>query len=100
MQRIVSSKAAAGGNGLVLNLPPSVVQRQPEPPVVQRDPETPPPPEPVAPPAAAPVPATAQAAQPETEELVKKLFDPLLRRLKTELRLDRERRGALTDRPH
>jgi len=31
---------------------------------------------------------------------IQKLFDPLLRRLKTELRLDRERRGALTDRPH
>ena len=39
-------------------------------------------------------------APPETDELVKKLFDPLLRRLKTELRLDRERRGALTDRRH
>jgi hypothetical protein len=52
-------------------------------------------------PAPAPAPApTAQPAQPETEELVKQLFDPLLRRLKTELRLDRERRGALTDRPH
>ncbi|MEU9689618.1 hypothetical protein [Amycolatopsis japonica] len=103
VQRIVSSEPVADVKGLVLNLPPAVVQRQPEPPVVQRDPETPPPPEPVAPPPAAPVPATAQAApaaQPETEELVKKLFDPLLRRLKTELRLDRERRGALTDRPH
>jgi hypothetical protein len=49
----------------------------------------------------APEPAPTPAAPPpETEELVKKLFDPLLRRLKTELRLDRERRGALTDRPH
>ncbi|MEU8417569.1 hypothetical protein AB0C24_32680 [Amycolatopsis japonica] len=106
VQRIVSSEPVADVRSLVLNLPPAVVPRQPEPPVVQRDPETPPPPEPVAPPPAAPVPATAQAAQaapaaqPETEELVKKLFDPLLRRLKTELRLDRERRGALTDRPH
>ncbi|OKK00197.1 hypothetical protein AMK34_00595 [Amycolatopsis sp. CB00013] len=100
------SEPVADVKSLVLNLPPAVVPRQPEPPVVQRDPETPPPPEPVAPPPATPVPATAQAAQaaqaaqPETEELVKKLFDPLLRRLKTELRLDRERRGALTDRPH
>lgn len=34
------------------------------------------------------------------DELVKKLFDPLLRRLKTELRLDRERRGMLTDLRH
>ncbi|MGW5706340.1 hypothetical protein [Amycolatopsis japonica] len=105
VQRIVSSEPVADGKGLVLNLPPAVVPRQPETAVVQRDPETPPPPEPVAPPPAAPAPspATAQAApaaQPETEELVKKLFDPLLRRLKTELRLDRERRGALTDRPH
>ncbi|MFI5561634.1 hypothetical protein ACIA2T_20360 [Amycolatopsis japonica] len=103
VQRIVSGEPVADVKGLVLNLPPAVVPRQPEPPVVQRDPETPPPPEPVAPPPAAPVPATAQAApaaQPGTEELVKKLFDPLLRRLKTELRLDRERRGALTDRPH
>ncbi|MGK3202069.1 hypothetical protein [Amycolatopsis sp. MEPSY49] len=58
-------------------------------PAVQRAPE--PAPEP------APTPASPP---PETEELVKKLFDPLLRRLKTELRLDRERRGALTDRPH
>ncbi|MEU4250294.1 hypothetical protein AB0F15_23065 [Amycolatopsis sp. NPDC026612] len=77
---------------------PSTPDPPPPPaPVVQRDPE----------PAAAPAPAPASAPAavphqqpPETEELVKKLFDPLLRRLKTELRLDRERRGALTDRPH
>ncbi|WP_229397610.1 hypothetical protein [Micromonospora okii] len=31
----------------------------------------------------------------EPEELLKKLYDPLLRRLKTELRLDRERHGVL-----
>jgi hypothetical protein len=31
---------------------------------------------------------------------VARLFDPLLRRLKTELRLDRERRGVLTDIRH
>lgn len=42
--------------------------------------------------------AVAGAANPD--ELVKKLFDPLLRRLKTELRLDRERRGVLTDLRH
>jgi hypothetical protein len=67
-----------------------------------------------APDAAAPAPPSATAAAPaapgapgapgqagqEPEELLKKLFDPLLRRLKTELRLDRERRGALTDRWH
>jgi hypothetical protein len=45
---------------------------------------------------AAGAPAGGAAAEPE--ELLKKLFDPLLRRLKTELRLDRERYGALTDR--
>ncbi|MFE9751333.1 hypothetical protein ACFYOT_41040 [Saccharothrix saharensis] len=35
---------------------------------------------------------------PEPEELLKKLYDPLVRRLKADLWLDRERRGALTDR--
>jgi hypothetical protein len=40
----------------------------------------------------------AVTAAVEPEELLKKLFDPLLRRLKTELRLDRERYGALIDR--
>ena len=34
----------------------------------------------------------------EPEELLKKLYDPLVRRLKADLWLDRERRGALTDR--
>ncbi|MFI9814635.1 hypothetical protein [Saccharothrix variisporea] len=44
----------------------------------------------------------AQQQQPgvEPEELLKKLYDPLLRRLKAELWLDRERRGLLTDRWH
>ncbi|MBB5857581.1 hypothetical protein ACFQ05_18405 [Amycolatopsis umgeniensis] len=105
VQRTVPSETVDHGDGLVLNLPPVVTSRQAEAPVVQREPEAAPP-SPVAPPVAEPVPKTqapapaAPAAQPETEELVKKLFDPLLRRLKTELRLDRERRGALTDRPH
>jgi hypothetical protein len=49
---------------------------------------------------AAPVAAASAAAAAEPEELLKKLFDPLLRRLKAELRLDRERRGALTDLRH
>ncbi|HKS44907.1 MAG TPA: hypothetical protein VJT49_07270 [Amycolatopsis sp.] len=51
---------------------------------------------------AAPPPSAAAAPAPgqSPDELVKKLFDPLLRLLKTELRLDRERRGALTDRWH
>jgi hypothetical protein len=84
---------------LTLNVPPVVVSRQAEAPIVQREPEPPAPAPAPEPPAAAPAPAQA-AAPPETDELVKKLFDPLLRRLKTELRLDRERRGALTDRPH
>jgi hypothetical protein len=53
-----------------------------------------------APAAAASVAGAPATAPPETDELVRKLFDPLLRRLKTELRLDRERRGALTDRRH
>lgn len=47
--------------------------------------------------AAAPA-AQAAAAGQEPEELLKKLYDPLVRRLKAELWLDRERRGALTDR--
>ncbi|MCP2306433.1 hypothetical protein LV79_006166 [Actinokineospora globicatena] len=84
-------------------------------PAVQRVDDPPPPdPEPAPTPEAAPPPVTqvpaapaavstaapASGAPPETvpEELVRKLFDPLLRRLKTELRLDRERRGRVTDR--
>ncbi|WP_412542701.1 hypothetical protein R8Z50_09490 [Longispora sp. K20-0274] len=47
--------------------------------------------------APAPAPGTGDGAP---EELLKKLFDPLLRRLKAELRLDRDRRGALTDLRH
>ncbi|QFZ22280.1 hypothetical protein [Saccharothrix syringae] len=35
---------------------------------------------------------------PDPEALLNKLYDPLVRRLKAELWLDRERRGALTDR--
>jgi hypothetical protein len=48
--------------------------------------------------AAAPAAAGATAVGQEPEELLKKLYDPLVRRLKAELWLDRERRGALTDR--
>ncbi|MEV6635677.1 hypothetical protein AB0M54_33495 [Actinoplanes sp. NPDC051470] len=44
--------------------------------------------------------AGAVGAATQPDELVKKLFDPLLRRLKAELRLDRERRGSLTDLRH
>ncbi|GAB3740774.1 hypothetical protein GCM10027598_70880 [Amycolatopsis oliviviridis] len=103
VQRTASSETVDQGDGLVLSSPAVVLPRQAETAVVQREPETPPP-APDAPPVPAPeppaTPSAAPAAQPGTEELVKKLFDPLLRRLKTELRLDRERRGALTDRPH
>jgi len=62
-----------------------------------------PPPEPPATPAGndpAPTAGAGAAAAPaggNPEEMVAKLFDPLLSRLKTELRLDRERRGSLTD---
>ncbi|MEH1016910.1 hypothetical protein V6U90_27890 [Micromonospora sp. CPCC 206060] len=41
-------------------------------------------------------PAAGMAAGVEPEELLKKLYDPLLRRLRTELRLDRERHGVLS----
>ncbi|HKT00636.1 MAG TPA: hypothetical protein VJT31_13980 [Rugosimonospora sp.] len=48
--------------------------------------------------------ATAAAPAPDggghgndPDELVKKIFDPLLRRLKAELLMDRDRRGGLTD---
>ncbi|MDQ4020285.1 MAG: hypothetical protein M3257_01305, partial [Actinomycetota bacterium] len=50
--------------------------------------------------AGAPAGPGAPAAAGSPDELVKKLFDPLLRRLKNELRLDRERRGVLTDLRH
>ena len=53
-------------------------------------------PEPTQPETAQPAPAAAPAAQ-NPEELLRKLYDPLLRRLKADLWLDRERRGALTD---
>lgn len=45
------------------------------------------------PPSAAP-PAPADG---EPEALLAKLYDPLLRRLKAELRIDRDRYGSLTD---
>ncbi|MGY0236129.1 hypothetical protein [Longispora urticae] len=49
---------------------------------------------------AAPAQAPATGDGAPQEELLKKLFDPLLRRLKAELRLDRDRRGSLTDLRH
>ncbi|MFT7838806.1 hypothetical protein Q5530_21920 [Saccharothrix sp. BKS2] len=44
--------------------------------------------------------APPRARAPAPEELLDKLYDPLVRRLKAELWLDRERRGSLTDRWH
>lgn len=61
---------------------PEPVQRTVEAPAVQR--------------AEAPQPG-AQPQPQNPEELLHKLYDPLLRRLKADLWLDRERRGALTD---
>lgn len=67
---------------------PPVVQAVQATPTAQAEPEPPPPPAP-APPAAPP--------EASPEELLKKIYDPLVRRLKAELWLDRERRGSLTD---
>lgn len=44
--------------------------------------------------------APAAPATPATEDLLAKLYDPLLRRLRTELRVERDRRGTLTDLRH
>jgi hypothetical protein len=58
------------------------------------------PPPPVAPaPGAGQPPGPVATAGPGAapEELLATLFDPLLRRLKAELRIDRDRRGSLTD---
>ncbi len=65
-----------------------VVARVPDPEPVQRTTEVQ---QPEAPPQPGPQP------QQNPEELLRKLYDPLLRRLKADLWLDRERRGALTD---
>lgn len=125
VQRVPSSGGDAGGPVLgmasalrVLSQQPSglglpevgreVVQR------VEAVPETPSAPEPEPVPQLGQAPQEAQEAQApqaqqaqqqqqqavEPEELLKKLYDPLLRRLKAELWLDRERRGLLTDRWH
>ncbi|MFD0203269.1 MULTISPECIES: hypothetical protein [Saccharothrix] len=88
---------AVVGDGFVPEAGTAFVQREVE---VQATSVVPAPAESVAPaPAqdAAPAPGPAVAA-PDAEELLKKLYDPLVRRLKAELWLDRERRGALTDR--
>jgi hypothetical protein len=61
--------------------------------------------EPAAPPAPAgsgstPAPPAPPAGGQAPEELLAKLFDPLLRRLRAELRIERDRRGSLTDLRH
>ena len=55
-------------------------------------------PSPSAAPESSQPPLPPDAGPQEPEELLKTLFDPLLRKLRTELRLDRERRGEITDR--
>ncbi|SDG43791.1 hypothetical protein SAMN05216553_10869 [Lentzea fradiae] len=67
---------------VVRSVPEPVVRQE----VVQRV-------EAAAPEVSAPPPVQGQNA----DELLRKLYDPLLRRLKADLWLDRERRGALTD---
>jgi hypothetical protein len=96
--RLPASQPA--GPPLALAAPPTPVQR------VEADPPASAP-EPVvqavavrrADPPAAPVPPAAPATQ-APEELLDGLFDPLLRRLRAELRIERDRRGALTDLRH
>jgi hypothetical protein len=54
---------------------------------------------PAAPAASTVAAVSAPAAVPSDDDLVKKLIDPLLRRIRAELRLDRERRGHLLNLP-
>jgi hypothetical protein len=75
-----------------VNPPTVTVSRQAEP-----GPAAPQPATPASPPAGAPPPAGAAPPGGTPEEMVNKLFDPLLRRLKAELLVDRDRRGSLTD---
>jgi len=105
----VPMNGAGPGPRLLIPVDPVIVTAQrepepaatapPEPPAATEPPVAPEPPatpEPVrsersvAPPAAA-------AADIEPDELLKKIIDPLLRRLKAELRLDRDRQGLVTD---
>lgn len=44
--------------------------------------------------------APSAPTTPAPEDLLAKLYDPLLRRLRTELRVERDRRGTLTDLRH
>ncbi|GAB3159036.1 hypothetical protein GCM10027290_63290 [Micromonospora sonneratiae] len=106
---VVLRESSAGPGGATLA---PVVQRLDEPTTAPDPPPAGPPDPPVVPePEPEPAPTVSGPTQPpapggqatsaagaagmEPEELLKKLFDPLLRRLKTELRLDRERHGVL-----
>ncbi|HEX4704282.1 MAG TPA: hypothetical protein VH352_19290, partial [Pseudonocardiaceae bacterium] len=74
--------------------PPPAVQREPEPTAVPAAPV------PVSTVEPAPTPSASVPAAPaekELDQVAQELFGPLLRRLKAELQLDRERRGALID---
>jgi hypothetical protein len=102
----VPMNGAGPGPRLLIPVDPVIVtaQREPEP-AATAPPEPPaatePPvaPEPPAPPVA-PVHVEGVRAPPadiEPDELLKKIIDPLLRRLKAELRVDRDRQGLVTD---
>jgi len=48
----------------------------------------------------APAPSTGPISPTEVDTLVRRLYDPIVRRLKTELQLDRERAGHSLDLRH
>jgi hypothetical protein len=111
VQRLSTVPMSGAGPGprLLIPVDPVIVtaQREPEPAAT----EPPEPPAATEPPAAPEPPATpepvrsersvappaATVADIEPEELLKKIIDPLLRRLKAELRVDRDRQGLVTD---
>jgi hypothetical protein len=99
---VVQAMTQAAPQFAVQTAPQTVTQTAEQPVVARIADNAPPQPEPVQRTAEAPVTPT-EAPQPGTpqsqnpEELLRKLYDPLLRRLKADLWLDRERRGALTD---
>jgi hypothetical protein len=88
--------------GTVLVLPTAAVQREVEgapPPAPEPAAEVPPPGAPTAAPAG-PGAAAGPSTPAEVDALVRRLYDPLVRRLKAELRLDRERAGNVLDLRH
>ncbi|WP_156213686.1 hypothetical protein [Lentzea aerocolonigenes] len=107
VQRIFATPAPAHAQPpvpLPVAVPPAVPPTPEPAPVVARVAEPESSPSPPAQRAEAEAEAEAEpekpAPQPQAqnpEELLRKLYDPLLRRLKADLWLDRERRGALTD---